>query len=113
MTDSALPDLLTYRDRYPDAPGFKRCGTSEDAARSVRRRAEVLRVLVLDQVTKAGDYGITADECATALEEDDLSVRPRFSELSDDRNGRTPKIKDSHRTRMGKRGKAITVWVLA
>lgn len=110
---STVPDLLTYRDRYPDAVGFKRCGTSEDAARSVKKRAEILRVMVLAALTSAGADGLTADECATALHEDDLSIRPRFSELSDNREGRIPKVKDSGRTRMGKRGKMITVWVAA
>jgi len=106
-----VPDLLTFRERYPDAPGFKRCGPSEDAARSVKKRAEVLRVMVAAEVRKAGAYGMTTDECATALHEDDLSIRPRFSELSDDRDGRIPTLRDSGLTRRGKRGKMITVWV--
>jgi hypothetical protein len=111
--NNPLPDLLTYRDRYPDAPGFKRCGTSEAAARSVKKRADRLRVMVLDQVTKAGDYGITCDECADALGEEDGSIRPRFSELSTAKEGHIPKVKESGRRRMGRRGKMITVWVLA
>lgn len=66
--------------RYPDRAGFKAAGTSQDAANAIEGsgRAARLRDAVLNW------YGAntgTPDECAAALGESILSIRPRCSEL--------------------------------
>lgn len=76
--DLDQPDLLDWQPRYPATPGFKRAGTSEDAAKAMDSRAPTLREKVLALLQKDA---LTADECAAALEETVLAVRPRLSEL--------------------------------
>lgn len=66
---------------YPTSPGYKKVGTSQDAARSVARRSGALKNRALDAIKNAGTAGLTADECAAVLGESVLSIRPRFSEL--------------------------------
>lgn len=63
---------------YPAEPGFKRTGTSEDAATLAAESADVIRQRVLDSIRKAPK---TADEVAADLGLDILTVRPRCSEL--------------------------------
>ena len=63
---------------YPNVPGYKREGTSSDAAEAVTPRAPTLRSKVL-QVLNTTD--LTADECADKIGESVLSIRPRLSEL--------------------------------
>lgn len=63
---------------YPEVPGSKTSGPSREAARAVatkvvRLRAEVLRLLSVEN--------LTADEAAERMKEHILAVRPRFSEL--------------------------------
>lgn len=65
---------------YPDRAGFKAAGTSQDAANAIEGsgRAARLRDAVL---VWYGSHKGTADECAAALGESILSIRPRCSEL--------------------------------
>lgn len=65
--------------RYPDAPGFKKSGTSSDAAKANEGRANKLRLLALAEIAKEA---LTADEVAERLGKSVLSIRPRISELS-------------------------------
>jgi hypothetical protein len=64
--------------RYPNVPGFKRPGTSEQAAREVESEASHLRAAcyrcLLEQPS-------TADEVAAKLGRSVLAIRPRISEL--------------------------------
>lgn len=87
---------------YPDAPGFKVSGPSQEAAAGVREEAELLRAQCLD-VLKRED--LTADELADRLGKSVLSVRPRCSELHM-RN----KIRDTGQRRKNISGKSATVW---
>lgn len=66
---------------YPDHAGFKERATSKDAADAIEGsgRAATLRKKVLDWF-EDGNTG-TADECADALHETILAIRPRVSEL--------------------------------
>jgi hypothetical protein len=78
-------DLFDSEPRYPLAPGHKRQftgTTSKEAAQRVAVHARNLRGRVLEQYSKAGPLGLTADECAVALGCSILSVRPRTSELA-------------------------------
>jgi predicted ArsR family transcriptional regulator len=92
------PDLF----RYPDAPGFKAAGTSEDAADSAKLVAAYIRAKVLRAVQQRP---MTPDECAETLGLSILSVRPRFSELRAD-----CKIVDTGARRENISGRKAAVW---
>ena len=76
MMETGLPLL-----DYPLTAGAKEYTTSLEAAEQIEKsgRADILRGKVIAWF-KAGNTG-TADECAAAVHENHLSIRPRFSEL--------------------------------
>ncbi len=96
---------LDFSGRYPRTPGYKRPGTSSDAAAAMGSRAVTLRARVL-QVLVTGPA--TADEVAGVLGESVLAVRPRFSELR--KLGRIVETDERHEN---KSGKSAVVWRLA
>lgn len=63
---------------YPNAPGFKGTASSKEASPG-KYAASRLRSAVLAHLRAHGPA--TPDECASALSESILSIRPRFSEL--------------------------------
>jgi predicted transcriptional regulator len=92
---------------YPDAPGFKVSGPSEQAAQTISGAANRLRAAVLAQfATYPG--GATADEVAKDLNLSVLSVRPRVSELN-----RMGEIKQTGGRRKNESGMTATVWQIA
>jgi predicted ArsR family transcriptional regulator len=92
---------------YPDAPGFKVSGTSQQAAEVIGGNANKLRAAVLAQFA-AYPGGATADEVAKDLNLSVLSVRPRVSELK-----RTGKIRQTGARRKNESGMTATVWRIA
>ena len=89
---------------YPDQPGFKNT-TEETSARSailVSSKAGILRERVMEVVAKADS---TADECAEAIGESVLSVRPRLSELR-----ALGKIGPTNKRRKNDSGHSAVVW---
>jgi hypothetical protein len=62
--------------RYPQAPGFKARGASQEAARHVAASASRLRAQVLEELRR-WPGGRTADEIANSLHRSPLSVRPQ------------------------------------
>lgn len=90
---------------YPETPGYKKTGTSEDAADSMRKKAPSLQQKVLDVLFH---QDLTADECAAEIGKSLLSIRPRLTELL-----RLGKIADTGITRQNDSGKQATVWRLA
>lgn len=111
-TDSQQPqqpvdaDLFNWNSRYPNQAGYKAAETSAEAATEIEEsgRAGILREKVL-RLFRAGK-ALTADECAAALDESVLSIRPRLSELK----GKCL-IKDSGERRENASGKRAIVWV--
>lgn len=93
---------MTDTLEYPDVPGFKRHGTSEDAAFGMRDRAPTLKTQVLVLLTNAPR---TADECAEELGKTVLAIRPRLSELN-----KLGLIYDTGYTRENISGVQATVW---
>jgi predicted ArsR family transcriptional regulator len=91
-------------DRYPDAPGFKASGTSEQAAASVVTDAARLQRAVMSVLYRHSS-GLTADQCAEFMGEPILSVRPRFSELQ-----RKGMIEETGERRRNKSGRAANVY---
>lgn len=76
---SRLYEALTARAAYPDHPGVKAAGTSEQAAASIAGVSGTLRDKVKQII--AASPGLTADEIAARLDKSPLSIRPRVSEL--------------------------------
>ena len=87
---------------YPNQPGYKVSGTSEDAAAAIAEHAPTLRQRVLD-IFATREW--TADEAAEHLGESVLSVRPRLSELN--RMGLI--VQTGHR-RINNSGMSANVW---
>ena len=99
---SPQPDSI-----YPDAPGFKVPGPSEQAAKAVAGIAKTLRSKVLSTIA-AAPHGLTADEVATKLNKSVLSVRPRVAELH-----RLGEIRQTGTRGKNVSGMTASVWVLA
>lgn len=99
---STLSDLL-----YPDFPGYKARGTSQEAAEAIAPKVSHLRAKVL-RAYMAAHAGLTADEVAGALGLTVLTIRPRVSEL---RLARV--LVDSGLRRANQSGKSATVWKIA
>jgi len=68
------------KDGYPDSPGFKVSGPSEEAAAAIGGIAKTIRDQVYRVIVTA-PQGLTADEIADRLNKSILSVRPRVAEL--------------------------------
>jgi hypothetical protein len=92
---------------YPDAPGFKVPGPSEQAAEAMGSTANKMRASVLAKIAECPN-GATADEIAEQLNLSILSVRPRVSELN--RNG---EIEQTGARRRNASGMTATVWRIA
>ena len=100
---SRVGETLTY----PNSPGFKVSGPSDQAAEAISGTANKMRAAVLRQfATYPG--GATADEIAKDLNLSVLSVRPRVSELN--RNG---EIEQTGARRKNESGMTATVWQVA
>jgi len=94
-------------EQYPDAPGFKTFGPSEEAATRIASSAAAMRATVLQIYANTYPQGLTADEVATALDLSILSIRPRVSELR-----RAGSLADAGSRRKNSSGMTATVWRL-
>lgn len=89
-------------DKYPNSPGWKKDGTSRDAARKMKRTANTLR----DQVLEALRHeAMTSDECAAAIGKTPFSIRPRVTELA-----KLGLIEETEVRRLNDSGSLATVW---
>lgn len=78
-----MTDLFSYasqKDKYPYQPGFKKYGTSSEAAKRIRPCAQSLKDMAYTCI-KGAPEGLTADEVAKHLSRSILSIRPRIVEL--------------------------------
>lgn len=66
---------------YPNTPGYKSPGTSQEAAAAMKKQAANLRDLVEAAFFEAGPTGLTPDEVALKLNKSVLAIRPRITEL--------------------------------
>lgn len=103
-----MTQIDMFESRYPDVPGHKTPGPSQEAAEAIQGRASILREKCHAYVKRWGMTGSTADECAEALKESVLSIRPRFTELL-----RENRIQDTGARRKNASGRSATVWKLA
>lgn len=96
-------NLIDLMERpYPQYAGFKRDGTSSEAAEKVDAKTLRARVLV-----ELGNGPGTADEIAHRLRIDRLSIRPRLSELS-----AMGRVEDSGVRHVNSSGRKAVVWRL-
>ena len=95
------------RDIYPDAPGFKAPGPSEDAANAIAGTGRNLRDQVREVIANSPS-GITADDVARKLNRSILSIRPRVSELR-----RLGEIRQSGARGKNESGMTASIWVIA
>jgi hypothetical protein len=103
---SALASLFAPMS-YPNSPGFKAPGPSQQAARAMSGTAKTLRARVLECFRDAPN-GLTADQVATQLGETVLATRPRCSELY-----QLGEIPPTPERRANTSGLLATVWTLA
>lgn len=93
--------------QYPDTPGFKASGPSEEAARKIAETAKNLRGLVLREIASS-PAGISADAVADRLGKSVLAVRPRVSELH-----RAGEIRRGPERTKNVSGMNATVWIIS
>jgi DNA-directed RNA polymerase specialized sigma24 family protein len=109
-------DQFSLFDMPPVAPGYadggvgskERGGASEEAARKIAPAVNALRAAVMAKFIEAGEGGLTADECAARLGRDELSIRPRCSELVASR--KIIKTLARRPTRRGMTATVMKVW---
>ncbi len=87
---------------YPGAPGYKRTGTSLQAAQSMVPTASTLRDRVLEAIRARPS---TADELADSLDASPFSIRPRVTELL-----KMGKIRETLERRRNASGRLAAVW---
>ena len=80
MNEQAVIDFDAARRRYPSHAGYKAAGTSQEAAQAIEGSGAAARLRTAVLGFYARQSG-TPDECAAALGESILSIRPRCSEL--------------------------------
>jgi predicted ArsR family transcriptional regulator len=106
----SLPHKPLSKASAPETSG--EAGRSFGGARARTLRANVLLLLKNSQMIEQDGadcgQGLTADECAKALHESVLAVRPRLSELHTDGF-----IEDSGQRRPNLSGHSAVVWRLA
>ena len=104
---SGMKDQLGDRLFYPDSPGYRVPGPSQEAARAMRGRAATLRLRVLDLLHRHPN-GLTTDEILARLNVSRPSGQPRVSELR-----RMGEIVATGERRQNASGMTATVWKIA
>jgi hypothetical protein len=90
---------------YPQDPGFKRWGTSREAAQRVSGGAESVREQIYAVLAAVEPQGLTADEAAAKVGRKPGYVRPRISELV-----QAGRVASSGARRRNESGLSATVW---
>lgn len=91
---------------YPNSPGFKTPGTSEEAARVIAPKAAILREKLYTAFQRYG--AMTADEACEVSGVSILAGRPRVSEMV-----RLGILMDTGTRRPSSTGKTSAVWAIA
>ena len=93
-------------NNYPNTPGYKAEGPSQEAAQTIAPTAKSLRAAVLRTMIQTS-HGLTADQIATELSRSILSIRPRVAELH-----RQGVIRPTGERRKNESGLSATVWTI-
>lgn len=99
-------DWSKLAGHYPDTPGHKRAGTSEEAARLTQCTVNNTQQRILDHLT-SNPAGKTPDEIANHMNLSVLYIRPRCSELL--RLGKIRETTLRRRNASGKRAAVLTI----
>ena len=91
---------------YPNTPGFKAEGPSQEAAQTIAPTAKSLRAAVLRTMIQTA-HDMTADQIAAELNRSILSIRPRVAELH-----RQGVIRPNGERRKNESGMSATVWTV-
>ena len=94
-------------DQYPNTPGFKASGPSQEAAQTIAPTAKSLRAAVLRTMMQTS-HDMTADQIAAELNRSVLSIRPRVAELH-----RQGVIQPNGERRKNESGMFATVWTVS
>lgn len=97
-----MNQLAMRFDKYPNTPGWKKSGTSSDAANKMKPHSSTLRNQVLEALRHEE---MTADEAAAAIGKTPFSVRPRVTELA-----KLGLIEESGVRRLNDSGSFAVVW---
>lgn len=99
------PDLFSFEPpkTYPESPGFKVGGTSQEAAESMDESSDTLRMRALAILQRER---LTSDEVAERMGRSILAVRPRVTELH-----KLSLIRDTGERRKNASGRRANVWV--
>ncbi len=92
---------------YPNAPGFKAAGPSQEAAGRMAAAAKTLRARSLACIART-PRGLTADQVAAELGASPFAVRPRVTELN-----RLGLIERAEGRGRNTSGMTATIWRLA
>jgi hypothetical protein len=104
-------DLFSYREVYPQAPGYRDRNTSRAAARAMQPRQGTIQAEVLDALAIRP---MTSFELAAAIGRSYRSVQPRTAELARSTDTRGALIKDTGARRVDpETGRNAIVWGLA
>lgn len=106
-TQTPSPSRRQSGAYYPNAPGFKVGGTSQEAAGRMAPAAKTLRARALACIARA-PRGLTADEVAAELRASPFAVRPRVTELN-----RLGLIERAEGRGRNTSGMTATIWRLA
>ncbi|HYE78409.1 MAG TPA: hypothetical protein VEI97_10505 [bacterium] len=93
-------------DMRPTVPYQPHSETSRAAAESVQGNVATWRALVLQYIQSMDERGCTDEEGSEALGLGPSTYRPRRCELVE-----AGQVRDSGKTRLGKSGRKMTVWI--
>lgn len=103
-----MADLFSYRETYPESPGWKGKDTSRQAAADMKPRQGTIQAMVLDALAVRP---MASFELARHTGVSYRSIQPRTSELSQPTDRRRALIQDSGRTAIDpETGKHVTIW---
>jgi hypothetical protein len=102
------PSFARTEPVYPEVPGYKAAGASQEAAAAMFGPAKTLRARALACIAQASD-GLTADQVAAQLDASPFAIRPRVTELN--RLGLIERSR-TERRRNGS-GMSAAVWKIA
>lgn len=105
LFDLGSPDLTP---RYPAAPAQRHSETSQAAAEAISDHLNSLEAKVLAYFRGKGEAGATDEDAQDEIPMGGSTERPRRIRLVE-----LGLLRDSGRTKPGRSGRKLTIWVLA
>lgn len=73
--------MFLFKPSYPDSPGYKAIGASQQAAKSIEPHHKSMQIRVYDYAVSCGELGFIPDDAAKALGLKIITARARVTEL--------------------------------